>query len=116
MRPAVFALRGLVLCYRYTLSALIGRSCRFVPSCSEYALDALDRHGAARGSWLTLRRLARCHPWGGAGLDPVPEVEATRAPVIDHAVRARGSAQAAATVNGGDSPCHGLRADRPDTR
>ena len=46
--------------------------CRFVPTCSGYALDALDRHGAVRGSWLVLRRLGRCHPWGGHGWDPVP--------------------------------------------
>ncbi|HYU56987.1 MAG TPA: membrane protein insertion efficiency factor YidD [Actinomycetota bacterium] len=46
--------------------------CRFEPSCSEYALGALDRHGAARGSWLALRRLARCHPWHPGGFDPVP--------------------------------------------
>ncbi|WP_445376653.1 membrane protein insertion efficiency factor YidD [Niveispirillum fermenti] len=46
--------------------------CRFYPSCSHYALEALSMHGAIRGGWLTLRRLARCHPWGGSGYDPVP--------------------------------------------
>lgn len=46
--------------------------CRYVPSCSSYALEALEQHGAALGSWLTVRRLARCHPWGGLGFDPVP--------------------------------------------
>ncbi|MDF1586728.1 membrane protein insertion efficiency factor YidD [Rhodospirillales bacterium YIM 152171] len=51
---------------------MIGPACRYVPSCSEYALEALAEHGALRGSWLALRRLARCHPWGGSGLDPVP--------------------------------------------
>jgi putative membrane protein insertion efficiency factor len=50
--------------------------CRFDPSCSTYALEALERHGAARGSWLTIRRLARCHPWGGMGWDPVPDGKA----------------------------------------
>ena len=50
--------------------------CRFDPSCSTYALEALERHGAARGTWLTLRRLVRCHPWGGHGWDPVPEGKA----------------------------------------
>ena len=47
--------------------------CRYWPSCSSYALEAVERHGAARGSWLTARRLSRCHPWGGHGVDPVPE-------------------------------------------
>lgn len=46
--------------------------CRYVPSCSSYALEALEQHGAAHGAWLTVRRLCRCHPWGGLGFDPVP--------------------------------------------
>lgn len=50
-----------------------GSGCRFHPTCSAYAAQALRRHGAGRGSWLALRRLARCHPWGGCGEDPVPE-------------------------------------------
>jgi uncharacterized protein len=50
--------------------------CRFDPSCSTYALEALEGHGALRGSWLTIRRLARCHPWGGLGWDPVPDRKA----------------------------------------
>jgi hypothetical protein len=54
--------------------------CRYVPSCSEYAAIALDRHGAARGSWLAVRRLCRCHPWGGYGADPVPEPSGVRNP------------------------------------
>ena len=49
--------------------------CRYVPSCSHYALGALATHGAVRGAWLTVRRLGRCHPWGGLGLDPVPARE-----------------------------------------
>ena len=62
--------------YRYTLSPLLPRSCRFEPSCSAYALEALDTHGALKGLWLTVKRLLRCHPikWlgGSSGFDPVP--------------------------------------------
>ncbi|WGF89834.1 membrane protein insertion efficiency factor YidD [Marinivivus vitaminiproducens] len=61
-----------VLLYRWLVSPLIGPRCRYCPTCSEYALEALGRHGAARGSWLTLRRVCRCHPWGSSGFDPVP--------------------------------------------
>ena len=65
-------LMGLVRLYRLTLSPWIGSACRFEPTCSAYALDALGQHGAAAGSYLTLRRLARCHPWCDGGHDPVP--------------------------------------------
>ncbi len=58
--------------YRATLKPLIGVQCRHLPTCSEYALDAVDHHGAWRGLWLILARLARCHPWGTSGFDPVP--------------------------------------------
>jgi hypothetical protein len=60
----------LVLLYRATLGRWLGGQCRFQPTCSQYALDAIAKHGAARGAWLTVRRLARCHPWGGHGWDP----------------------------------------------
>ncbi|HEX4327912.1 MAG TPA: membrane protein insertion efficiency factor YidD [Burkholderiales bacterium] len=63
---------GLVQIYRYTLSPYLGRQCRFEPSCSMYALEALNTHGAARGSWLAARRLCRCHPFHPGGYDPVP--------------------------------------------
>ena len=59
--------------YRYTLRPLIGSNCRFHPSCSQYTLEALRRRGPIIGLWLTARRLARCHPWGGSGFDPVPD-------------------------------------------
>jgi len=65
-------LAALVRGYRYLLSPWWGRQCRFTPTCSQYAIDALERHGAARGSWLAFRRVLRCHPWGGGGFDPVP--------------------------------------------
>jgi putative membrane protein insertion efficiency factor len=52
--------------------------CRFVPSCSSYAAEAVERHGVTRGGWLALRRIARCHPWGGHGLDPVPDTAGRR--------------------------------------
>ncbi len=61
-----------VLLYRKCISPLLPPTCRFVPTCSAYALEALQVHGAWRGSYLTVRRLLRCHPWGGSGYDPVP--------------------------------------------
>jgi hypothetical protein len=69
---------ALVLLYRYGVSPLLGQPCRFQPTCSEYALEALHRHGAGRGTVLALTRLARCHPWGGSGYDPVPPARPTR--------------------------------------
>ena len=67
---------GVVKGYRLLLSPWLGSACRFEPTCSLYAIGALERHGALAGSYLTLRRLARCHPWREGGCDPVP----TRAP------------------------------------
>jgi len=67
-------LLGLIRLYQLTLSALLGRRCRYLPTCSDYARDAIAMHGARRGSLLALARIARCHPWGGEGFDPVPEV------------------------------------------
>lgn len=66
-------LMGLVQGYRFFLSPWLGSACRFEPTCSAYALQALERHGAWAGSSLTLRRLARCHPWCAGGHDPVPD-------------------------------------------
>ena len=64
---------GLVWLYRLAISPWLGNNCRYEPSCSEYAMDALRIHGAFRGSWLAAERIGRCHPWGGSGYDPVPE-------------------------------------------
>lgn len=63
----------LVRLYQAVISPLLPGACRYTPSCSEYGLIALRRHGAFRGGWLTLRRFLSCHPWGGHGYDPVPE-------------------------------------------
>ncbi|WP_299130332.1 membrane protein insertion efficiency factor YidD [uncultured Amaricoccus sp.] len=72
MSPAAHLLALPVRAYRLLLSPWVGMHCRFQPTCSAYALEALDRHGALRGGWLTLRRIGRCHPWGPSGIDPVP--------------------------------------------
>lgn len=58
--------------YRLAISPLLGRNCRFHPSCSAYAIEAVERHGALKGGWLGLRRILRCHPWNPGGYDPVP--------------------------------------------
>lgn len=65
-------LLGLIRGYRYFLSPFLGPTCRFLPTCSAYAIEAIETHGAIRGSWLALKRIAKCHPWHGGGLDPVP--------------------------------------------
>lgn len=63
----------LIRVYQLTLSSIMGRSCRFLPTCSDYARQAIEKHGAWVGGKLALRRIARCHPWGGDGFDPVPD-------------------------------------------
>ncbi|MEE2694228.1 MAG: membrane protein insertion efficiency factor YidD [Pseudomonadota bacterium] len=71
MSPLAMGLRGLVILYRLLVSPYLPPSCRFYPSCSAYALEALAEHGAILGVVYTLKRLAKCQPWGGAGFDPV---------------------------------------------
>jgi putative membrane protein insertion efficiency factor len=63
---------GAIRTYQLTLSSLIGRQCRYMPSCSEYTDDAIQAHGLWAGGWMGLARICRCHPWGGAGNDPAP--------------------------------------------
>ena len=71
-RLAGAALAVPIFAYRALVSPVLPAACRFEPSCSRYAIEALGRHGPLRGGWLTVRRIARCHPWGGGGFDPVP--------------------------------------------
>ncbi|PZQ49930.1 MAG: membrane protein insertion efficiency factor YidD [Rhodovulum sulfidophilum] len=73
MSPAAFLVALPVRAYRLVLSPWVGMHCRYHPTCSAYALEALARHGALRGSWLAARRILRCHPWGGSGIDEVPD-------------------------------------------
>lgn len=63
---------ALIRFYQIVLSPWIGPKCRYTPTCSQYGIEALKKHGLFRGLWLTLRRLSSCHPWGGSGYDPVP--------------------------------------------
>ncbi len=72
MNPAQRLLIGLIRTYQYVLSPWLGNQCRFTPTCSEYARQAVLIHGALKGVWLALRRVGRCHPWHPGGHDPVP--------------------------------------------
>ncbi len=67
-RLAVFLIR----CYQRLLSPVLGNNCRYLPTCSTYAAEAIQSHGILKGGWLAIRRVSRCHPWGGHGYDPVP--------------------------------------------
>jgi len=73
MNPLAFIMRALVLGYKWIISPVLPGSCRFYPTCSSYTLQALETHGALKGGWLGLKRLARCHPWNDGGFDPVPD-------------------------------------------
>ncbi len=78
-RALAAPLRALVWIYRRGVSPLIGAHCRYQPTCSAYAEEALSRYGAFRGGWLTVKRLTRCQPWGGSGYDPVPDIDSAGA-------------------------------------
>lgn len=73
MKVLSLFIKGLIRGYQLLISPWLPPSCRYYPSCSSYGIEAVERHGPWRGGWLTLRRLLRCHPWGGEGFDPVPE-------------------------------------------
>ena len=71
-RWARLGAHGAIRFYQLTLSGVVGRQCRYLPSCSDYADEAIARHGLWPGTWMGLSRICRCHPWGGSGYDPVP--------------------------------------------
>ncbi len=73
MRPERLLCVGMIRFYQYLVAPLLPRVCRYGPSCSEYAREAIERHGVVAGGWLAARRILRCHPWGGSGYDPVPD-------------------------------------------
>lgn len=83
MRPyqAGWWVQRLIRGYQILLSPILGRRCRYLPTCSEYALDAVGEWGALRGTWLAMRRIGRCHPWREGGFDPVPTRNTTKAEV-----------------------------------
>lgn len=70
-----FILKGIIRFYQKFISPLKPPSCRFYPTCSQYGLEAIEKHGAVKGSWLTIRRISKCHPFHEGGFDPVPEKE-----------------------------------------
>lgn len=72
-RGSSLALKGIIYVYQLLLSPVLGNNCRFHPNCSSYAMEAIDRHGALRGSWLAVKRVGRCNPWHSGGADPVPD-------------------------------------------
>lgn len=74
LNPLVAALRG----YQYAIRPMLGRSCRFYPSCSEYACEAIEQHGTLAGSWLAVKRVCKCHPYHPGGFDPVPDRDVVR--------------------------------------
>lgn len=80
-KPLALLLRLPIHVYRLVLSPVLPVSCRYAPSCSTYALEALAAHGPLKGSWLAVRRILRCHPWGDSGYDPVPPRGPSKAPL-----------------------------------
>ena len=84
MKPIRTVLKLLIRGYQLFVSPILGANCRYAPSCSQFAVEAIETHGAVRGSWLAVKRIGRCHPWGGSGYDPVPSGQDH-----DHAAGAR---------------------------
>ena len=73
LSPLALILRGVIRIYQWFISPLLGAPCRHLPTCSHYAIEAIETHGALAGGWLTLKRVLRCNPWGTSGYDPVPQ-------------------------------------------
>lgn len=80
MTPLASVFSALIRVYQYAVAPLLRGRCRYLPTCSHYALEAIERHGALKGTALAGRRLLRCHPWGGEGYDPVPERRSSSGP------------------------------------
>jgi len=77
--PLALLFIGIVRFYQLFISPFLGPRCRFQPTCSSYALEAISTHGGAKGGWLAIKRIAKCHPWGGFGYDPVPQSDSSHA-------------------------------------
>ena len=95
-----YLLIGFIKAWRLLISPLYGNVCRYYPSCSAYGLEAVRTHGSFRGSWLTIRRIARCHPWAPGGYDPVPGTEAAAAWEAEQAARPDKTSAAPAVAKG----------------
>ncbi len=105
-----YLLIGLLKVYRAVISPLYGNVCKYYPSCSAYALEAVTVHGAVKGSWLAARRLASCHPWSLGGYDPVPGTPAAAAWQAEQADKAAATAQSTGPLG----PSQQDAAARPD--
>jgi uncharacterized protein len=87
LRPyqAAWWIRGAIRLYQRLLSPVLGRNCRYLPTCSHYAVEALETHGALVGSWMAVKRIGRCHPFREGGYDPVPPARGDARPVLEEA-------------------------------